>query len=829
MNRTKIRPPRRLRLGDAAASDFGTLWAVLADAFRQIQRKNITLLSYEQLHRKAYTLVIQKQGAKLYDSVSELVGLHLDERRSAILAEAANDRELFVRLVLREWDEHLQAMRYISDILMYLNRNYVAEHKRLMVYDMGIQLFKHHVVEANDHEVGARLVETAMDEIALARNGQVITLTTAITRTIAMMEMLVQTTGLDLAYGDDSYYTQRFEPEFLQRLTLFFEQLVAKHAARGNGGVYVAEVLKFIAEEESRVHFYLPPKTLDKLRELMNNVLIRDHIDAQLSLPGGMADHLDPIFAEVVAEVGTGAGFAGAGSTGTTGAGSTSSTGAAFAGTGTTDAMDVDSVDYHFFEVLYQLFGRVSADYARLCTRLQGAIGELGARLDEYVRERAGADGKKALLSAYALRWVDAVLALREALLRLWQRSFARNPVLEQAISTGVREVVNGKAKRLVLPAAETLSVYMDWHIKQVQKLAGGDPTALLDRASTFLAFVRDRDAFEVNYANHFAKRFLNAKQGLGASTIEETVLARLAEELGALLLDKVMRMNNDIAACRDLNAEWRRQHPTSELEVKICNAQDWPLSMTKDYLNDAVIWPTQLRPVLRQFEEFWRGGGHRNENKLLHWSARFGLVDLRITYPLRTYDITLAPAAAVVMMLFAPQSSNDDGSPVLAFAQNRRLTYTEIQELTGLPDSELRRHLQLVAVAPRLRLLVKTPMSKEVHNDDVFSLNPGFKSPLVKVKVLTVSASSLAKKEASEVDATIKEGRKFAVNAAIVRLMKLRRLATHNELLAEVVRILTSRFKPLVGVVKTQIDELIQNDYIRRDDDDRNLYHYIA
>ena len=153
--------------------------------------------------------------------------------------------------------------------------------------------------------------------------------------------------------------------------------------------------------------------------------------------------------------------------------------------------------------------------------------------------------------------------------------------------------------------------------------------------------------------------------------------------------------------------------------------------------------------------------------------------MDMRITYPSRTYEINLSTYAGIIMLLFAPQSSNADGSMVLAFDEKKELTYNEIQELTGIPEADLKRHLQSIAVAPRLRLLVKLPMTKEVNDDDVFRLNESFKSPSIKVKVLTVSAASSVaptrskpkteqEEEAEEVQSNIAEGRKIEVNAAI-------------------------------------------------------------
>lgn len=222
--------------------------------------------------------------------------------------------------------------------------------------------------------------------------------------------------------------------------------------------------------------------------------------------------------------------------------------------------------------------------------------------------------------------------------------------------------------------------------------------------------------------------------------------------------------------------------------------------------------------------------------------------MDLRITYPTKTYDISMSTYAGIIMLLFAPQSTDADGNEVLAFDEMRELAYDEIRELTGIPEADLKRQLQSIAVAPRLRLLVKIPMTKEVNNSDVFKLNEKFKSPSTKVKVLTVSASSSAssgtkvsstndttlaktvqEEEFEELQSSILEGRKIEVNAAIVRIMKSRRTINHNDLISELVKQLHNRFQTLTILIKQRIEDLIEKEYLKRDDNDKSIYHYVA
>ena len=80
------------------------------------------------MYRKAYVLVLRKFGGKLYDNVANVIKTHLLTRREKLLSVSAN-HDLFMQSILQEWSEHLQAMKFISDVLMYLNKVYVAEHK----------------------------------------------------------------------------------------------------------------------------------------------------------------------------------------------------------------------------------------------------------------------------------------------------------------------------------------------------------------------------------------------------------------------------------------------------------------------------------------------------------------------------------------------------------------------------------------------------------------------------------------------------------------------------------------------------------------------------
>ncbi|KIZ04219.1 hypothetical protein MNEG_3746 [Monoraphidium neglectum] len=120
-------------------------------------------------------------------------------------------------------------------------------------------------------------------------------------------------------------------------------------------------------------------------------------------------------------------------------------------------------------------------------------------------------------------------------------------------------------------------------------------------------------------------------------------------------------------------------------------------------------------------------------------------------------------------------------------------------------------------------------PMSKDVEEGDSFSFNEKFSSKLFKIKIGTVSATKEGEAEKNETRHKVEQDRQPQIDAAIVRIMKSRKVLDHNTLITEVTRQLTPRFVPNPAVIKKRIETMIEREFLERDEADRKMYRYLA
>ncbi len=122
--------------------------------------------------------------------------------------------------------------------------------------------------------------------------------------------------------------------------------------------------------------------------------------------------------------------------------------------------------------------------------------------------------------------------------------------------------------------------------------------------------------------------------------------------------------------------------------------------------------------------------------------------------------------------------------------------------------------------------MLSKTPRGKEVEPGDWFEVNDGLNEPRFRIKVNAIQMKETAE-EAATTNEKVFQDRQYHIDAAIVRIMKTRKQLSHTQLVNELMAQL--KFPAERADLKKRIESLIEREYLERDKDNSQSYHYLA
>lgn len=236
------------------------------------------------------------------------------------------------------------------------------------------------------------------------------------------------------------------------------------------------------------------------------------------------------------------------------------------------------------------------------------------------------------------------------------------------------------------------------------------------------------------------------------------------------------------------------------DMNVTVLTTGFWP-----SYKALEVALPGEMMVGLEHFAQF-----HEDTNakmRRLTWQLGLGSVHIKASFK-QTYELIVQPAQAAVVLPF-----NDEPS----------LSFGELQERTKLPDEDLLRALHSLALA-RHKILVKEPSTKTIAKTDVFSVNAAFADRARRIRIQLPPVDDRRK-----VQEDVDKDRKYAIDAAIVRIMKSRKALAHSALIMEVVQQLQRMFQPDIKVIKRCIEGLIEREYLERDATNSQTYKYVA
>jgi len=333
----------------------------------------------------------------------------------------------------------------------------------------------------------------------------------------------------------------------------------------------------------------------------------------------------------------------------------------------------------------------------------------------------------------------------------------------------------------------------------------------LLDKIMVIFRFIHGKDVFEAFYKKDLAKRLLVGKSASVDS--EKSMLSKLKAECGAGFTSKLEGMFKDMELSRDINSAFK-QH-VSHLGDSVMTTGD-KIDLTVSVLSMA-FWPTYpvmnvlIPPYMLKYQEifnkFYQG---KYSGRKLQWQASLGHCVLRANFKSGQKELQVSLFQALCLLQF----NNTD-----------ELSLEDMKEATNIEDGEMRRTLQSLACG-KARVLTKLPKGKDINDGDKFVYNKEFTNALFKIKINQIQLKE-TNDEQKATEERVFQDRQYQIDAAIVRIMKMRKTLSHNLLLTELYNQLKFPVKP--PDLKKRIESLIDRDYMERDKDNANQYNYVA
>ncbi|KAI1718755.1 cullin family domain-containing protein [Ditylenchus destructor] len=471
------------------------------------------------------------------------------------------------------------------------------------------------------------------------------------------------------------------------------------------------------------------------------------------------------------------------------------------------------------FEAL--LLNKQDEDLGRLfnlCERVAGALDQLKVIFEEHIKK----DGKLAIekIATTATndpkQYVTTILNVHHRFSKLVTEAFKHDTGFVQAMDKAFTAFINSnhvtQAVKNTSKSPELLARYCDLLLKKSGAKANpeeGEMEDMLSQVMIVFKYIEDKDVFQKFYSKMLAKRLVG--DASASDEAESNMIAKLKQMCGFEYTAKLQRMFTDAGLSKDISDKFKRSHHNKEhsvdFSIMVLASSVWPFTQTQPF-----ELPQVLSSSIDNFTRFYQ---EMHNGRKLAWLLNQCRGELTSSGFQRKYAFVASTQQMSVLMHF-----------------NKSLEYTldTLSELLKMNKDQTIPLLQSIVKVELLKIKSgETDLDNVASGDTVLQLNTAFSNKKLKVDLSKTLMRGEVKRENEEVQKTVDDDRRLVIQAAIVRIMKMRKTLKHAQLMSEVLQQLSSRFQPKVPLVKKCIDILIDKEYIKRHQDDRDSYEYLA
>lgn len=756
---------------------------IIKCAIHSVFSRRESTLSYEELYRVGYHLILSKCGEKLHSLLSDEIKYHLKEIVHNRIAKTDDDA-VMVKELCSSWENYISSVRVIASILLYMDLNYSSLAKKKSIVDTGYDLFCNEIIYSE--QVRARLLQYMLQSVHKERMDELSHSHDLIRRVISML--------IELEPKKLTVYQNVFEIPFLNDTQAFYSNECSSSLDNNTCKAYLVKCNHRINEEMERANKLFHSTSIPKIQKVVEYEWIERRADAIVNKESS----------------------------------------------GVPNMIQSDRIDD--LKLIFDTFTKVPKTYDSICDAMIKQFKEDAALIlskspnseennnngnNNSNSPKQNEDKHDTETSTILKKseqqnedfspslFIQQTLDIKDKYQAIIDTSFQKHKFFHKNMHEAFEIFFNSESK-----CPQYLAIYADELLKGKMKVDSqqnfGETSSkslkdddhmeeVVGKIVMLFRFLKDKDVFESYYKSHLAHRLLNGKSS--SSEAETCMISKLKSECGYHFTSKIESMFNDIKMSSEMMKKYESNKETDgiELDVTVLTAGSWPIS-----LHAPITLPQQLLSIADTFKSFYLSN---HTGRKLTWQLNLGKAEIRAKFPSQVVDLTVSTYQMIILFLFN---------------QNTSLKYSQIAELTGIPDQDLKRHLLSMAVPKsKYQILIKEPKGKIIRPDDTFAFNNDFTSKLRKLKIPLLSEKEnfdgpngnkintsdpfmVMNRDSTLVPEAVEEERKQLIDAAIVRTMKARKRLDHLQLITETTKQVTHRFEPSAQQIKKRIESLL-------------------